>query len=159
VLAPTSKDSSTCLYLHLRGSLEHGSGGESTGSGGIQNSLKGTGTIGGDDVEGAGDGATIGHLRQSAARLGHGGSQVADSVLATSIGLTKSIGLNVGLAKDSGIELSLLVGAGAGNDGTHDSQSSAVATSVTSDDSDLAVSDNKGRGCQSQNDDLGEHIG
>lgn len=51
------------------------------------------------------------------------------------------------------------VGASARDDGALDSQASAVATSVTSDHSNLAVGSDEGGSSKGEEEDLGEHFG
>lgn len=142
--------------VNVLGGLEHGTGGEGTLASGVDDGLDGTAAIGGDDVEGTGDG--VADLGQGAARLVHGAGDHSGVDLAGAGGLAEAVGLDVGLAEDGGVDLSDLVLARAGNDGALDGESSAVAASVTGDDCDLAVGGNEGGGCESEDEDLGEHF-
>lgn len=68
-------------------------------------------------------------------------------------------GCLLGTLEDSGVGLSDLVLASAGDHGTLDTEGSSVATGITSSDGDLAVGGNEGRGRESEDEDLGEHFG
>lgn len=73
------------------------------------------------------------------------------------VGFSTSIGL-VAL-EDGGVRLGDLVLAGTGDHSTLDTQSSAVATGITSRDCDLAVGGNERGGGERNEEDLGEHFG
>lgn len=115
-------------------------------------------TVGGDNVQGAGDGAAVGgDLGKGGAREGHGllGASL-NVVVAGSVGAATSIG-SIAL-EDGGVGLSDLVLASAGNNSTLDTEGGTVATSITSCDCDLAVSGDEGGCCESEDEDFGEHF-
>jgi hypothetical protein len=125
---------------------------------GVDHSGVWTSAVGRDNVHGAGDGAALGRdLRKHGAGLGHGllGASL-DVVVTGTLGAATAVG-GVSL-EDGGVRLSDLVLARAGDDTALDAESSAVAASVTSGDSDLAVGEDDRGGCESNEEDLGEHL-
>lgn len=141
---------------HLGDDLHLGPG--LAGAVGVDHGLVRAGAVGGDDVESAGDGAAGGDLGQGGAGLDHGllGAGL-DVVVALAVGA--SAGILLVTLEDGGVGLGDLVLARARDDGTLDAESSAVATSIASGDGDLAVGGNERGGCESDEEDLGEHLG
>lgn len=145
---------------------------------GVEHGLVWAGTVGGDNVQSAGDRATGGDLSQGVAGQGHGGLGARLDVIVSLLrgllvfniallgrieGSTHPIGLATSISlvalEDGGIRLGDLVLARAGNHTTLDAQSSAVATGITSCNCDLAVGGNQRGGGESNEEDLGEHFG
>lgn len=129
-----------------------------TGTVGVDHGLVWAGTVGGDDVQGAGDGAAVGgDLGESGAGLDHGGLGASlNVVVALSVGAAASVG-SIAL-EDGGVGLRDLVLAGAGDHSSLDTEGGTVATGITGCDSDLAVGGNEGGGCESEDEELGEHF-
>lgn len=68
-------------------------------------------------------------------------------------------GVSLVALEDGGVRLGDLVLASAGNHSTLDTQSSGVATGITSCDRNLAVGGNERGGGEGNEEDLGEHFG
>lgn len=167
----------------VRGGGQEGAVRELTGAGGVDNSLDWAAAVRGHGQPGAVDG--VADLGQGAAGEGHGGGKHGGLDLAGAGGLAEAVGLDLGATEDGGVDLSLLlevsiysergcmiveteegrlnaylgVGASTRDNGALDSQTSTVATSVTSDYCNLAVGSDEGRGGESEEEDLGEHFG
>jgi len=162
-------DIALAVANHARGGDELGALGVLASAGGVEDGKElALGVVGsavtGHSAPGAGDGAAAvrGDLGQGVARAGHGGSEVGDLELAAAGRLAETIGLGlVGLAaKDGRVRLGGSVLAEARNRGTLDAESSAVATSVASDDLDVAVGADEASGGKGENEDrLGVHFG
>ncbi len=79
----------------------------------------------------AGDGSTLADLSEGVTGQGHDLSHVSQCV-GSSLGLSESVrGSSLGL-EDSGVDLSLLVGSGTGDNATLDTETSGVSTGITS---------------------------
>jgi hypothetical protein len=118
------------LAWNLGGHLELLAGGESTSSGGVDDGGVWAGSVSGDDVKSAGDGATWGDLGNGAAGLSYNSGHAGEGVGA-SLGLSESVrGSGLGV-EDGGVDFGLLVGSGTWDDGTLDTESSGVSTSIT----------------------------
>lgn len=141
---------------HLGLDVHGGPGGTSAVS--VDHGLVWAGTVGGDDVEGAGDGAAVGgDLGEGGAGESHGRLGAGlDVVVTLAVGAAASIG-GVTL-EDGGVRLSDLVLAGTGDHSALDTEGGTVATGITSCDGDLAVGGNERGGCESDDEDLGEHF-
>jgi hypothetical protein len=135
---------------YLLGDDGLGSGGESTGSGGVNNGGVWASTICGNDVDGSGERSTLSALRKGGARCSldvlvsmnginlcqiddayHNGSHVSEGVR-SSLGLSEPISGSVLAVEDSGVDLGLLVGSGTWDDTTLDTETSGVSTGITS---------------------------
>lgn len=115
-----------------------------------------------DDVVGAADGAAAGDLGQSVAAEGHALCEVGELVVAgTALGEANVIvGGNVLGPEDGRVDLGLVVGAGAGDHAALNAQGSSVATRVSANNCNLAVSGNEGGGRKGKDEglDLGVHL-
>lgn len=99
----------------------------------VNHSLEWACTIGRHNVHGAADtAARRRHLRKSRARHGCDLIHHVDCILALTLGLAQAIGGDVGLLEDSGILLSLAIGASTGDDTTLNAEGGGVATCITS---------------------------
>lgn len=95
----------------------------------VNHSLEWACSIGRHNVHGAADtAARRRHLRKSRARHGRDLVHHIDCVLALTLSFAQAIGRDVGLLEDSGILLSLAIGAGTGDDTTLNAESGGVAT-------------------------------
>lgn len=108
-----------------------GAGGEGTGSGRVDDGSVWASSVGGDDVDGTGDGATWGDLREGAAGESHNLGHVSHSV-GTGFGLSESVSCSGLGVEDGGVDFGLLVGSGTWDDGTLDTEASGVSTGITS---------------------------
>lgn len=136
---------------------ELGAGGESTSSSWVEDGGVWASSVSGDDVHGGTDAAAWGDLGDGAAGLCHDSGHAGESVGA-GLGLSKSVRCGSLAGEDSGVDLSLLVGSGTWDHGTLDTETGGVSTCITSCDSDLAVSGNERGGCESNEEELGEHV-
>jgi hypothetical protein len=83
-------------------------------------------------VESTGDGSTLRDLGKDSSRLGHDRGHHFHGVGTLARGLSETVGHGVLGGKDSGVNLSDLVLAWAWDNGTLDTESSSVSTSITS---------------------------
>lgn len=142
----------------LDGDLSLGALRELAGSSSVDDGFERTSTVRSDDVEDTADGPICStDLRKGVAGESHCLGQHGDCVLALAFGMAKTIGGNLGRAKDGSVDLSDTVGAGAGDDTALDTETSGIATSVTGQNGDLAVGGNKGRSREGSNEDAGVH--
>lgn len=143
---------------HLSLNLEGLALGEGTGAGGVEDGRVWSSSVSGDDVNCTGEGAAgWGDLGEGVAGEGHDLSHISHGV-GTSLGLSESIrGSSLGL-EDGGVDLSLLVGSCTWDDGTLDTETGGVSTSITLDDGDLSVGGDERGSCKSNEEDLGEHL-
>lgn len=99
----------------------------------VNHSLEWACTIGRHNVHGAADtAARRRHLRKSRARHRRDLIHHVDCILALTLGLAQAISRDVGLLEDSGILLSLAVGASTGDYSTLNAEGGGVATCITS---------------------------
>lgn len=92
------------------------------------------------------DHTAVADLGKCGAALGHSCGDHGDGVFALTCGPTEAVGGDVGLAEDSGVDFSDLVLSGAGDDATLDTDGGTVASCITDDGSNLAVSRDEGGG-------------
>jgi hypothetical protein len=118
------------LAWDLSGHHELLAGGESTGSGGVDDGGVWAGSVSSDNVESTGDGATWGDLGNGAAGLSYNCGHAGEGV-GSGLGLSESVRGGSLRGEDSGIDFSLLVGSGTWDDPTLDTESSGVSTSIT----------------------------
>lgn len=150
---------------------------EGTGSGGVDDGGVWACSVGSDDVDCAGDGASVGDLRKSAAGLGHDGAHAGEGVGA-GLSLSETVGCGLSGVEDGGVDFGLLVGSGTWDDSSLDTESSGVSTGITGlgcvslfygdgrlkegcypyQDSNLAMGSNEWGCCESEEDDFGKHI-
>lgn len=142
---------------HLGGHLELLAGGESTGSGGVDDGGVWASSVSGDDVESSGDGATWGDLGNGAAGLSYNSGHAGESVGA-SLGLSESVRGGLLGGKDGGVDFGLLVGSGTWDDATLNTESSGVSTSITGNNCDLSVGSDERGCCKSNEEEFGEHL-
>lgn len=158
-LASNGVGAVTLVTGNVGGVGQGGTGSELAGGAGVEHGLDGTAAIGGHDVEGGVDG--VGDLGKSGAGLDHCLGDIGDSVVAVVGSLAEAIGGDLGALEDSGVNLSLGVGAGTGDDGALNTNGGTVATGVTDDCGDLSVSSDERRSSQEGDEDgvdVGEHF-
>lgn len=158
-LASNGVGAVTLVTGNVGGVGQGGTRGELASGAGVEHGLDGTTAIGSHDVESGVDG--VGDLGKSGAGLGHGLGDICDSVVAVVGGLAETVRGDLGALEDSGVDLSLGVGAGARDDATLNTNGGTVATGVTDDCGDLAVSSDERRSSQEGDEDgvdVGEHF-
>lgn len=143
---------------------DSGLGGRAPFGGGrlVNERLDGTAAVVGHDVVGAADGAAAGDLGQGGAAQRHALGEVGELIVAGAALCEANvvIGGNVLGPEDGRVDLSLVIGSGAGDHSTLNTEGGSVTAGIAGDSCDLAVGGNErgGREGEDKGLDLGVHL-